>query len=60
MADPLIASGQAQNKMPNDVSLHLGSAGFDGISTGSQVRVRPDPVVNRVRVAGQQLAIGTQ
>jgi len=44
----------------NDVSLYFGSAGFDGIAAGSQVGVRPDPVVDGARVAGQQLAVGTQ
>src|ERR1700675_1475428 len=52
IAYPLVASGQAQNEMSNDVSLHFGSAGFDGISAGSQVRIRPNPAVDRARVAG--------
>src|SRR5580693_6923911 len=50
MACPLIASGQAQNEMSNDVSLHLGSARFDRISARSQVGIRPDSVVDRARV----------
>src|SRR5580700_9415765 len=60
MAYPLIASGQAQNEMSNDVSLYLGSAGFDSIPTGSQVPIRPNPVVDRPRVASQQLAVRTK
>ena len=46
--------------MPDDVSLYLGSAGFDGIPASSQVGVRPHPVVDSARIAGQQLAIRTQ
>src|SRR5258708_38274580 len=46
--------------MSNDVSLYLGSAGFDGISTGTQVRIRPNPVVDRPRVASQQLPVRTK
>src|ERR1700686_435437 len=46
--------------MSNDVSLHFGSAGFDGISARSQVGVRPDPVVDSTRVAPKQLAVRTQ
>jgi len=46
--------------MSNDVSLYFGSAGFDRISTGSQVGIRPDPVVDRARIAGHQLAVGAE
>src|SRR5580704_9427501 len=54
---PLVASGQAENEMPNNVSLHLGGAGLDCISAGAQVGVRPEPFVDCVRIAGKQLAV---
>src|ERR1700735_5136506 len=57
---PLVASGQSKNKMPNDVALHLGGAGFDSISTRAQVGVRPNPILDSVRIAGQQLTVGTE
>ena len=43
--------------MSNDVSLHLGRAGFDRISPSAQVRIRPDSLVDRVCVARQQLSV---
>src|ERR1700751_6071187 len=46
--------------MPNDVSLHLGGAGFDRISPRAQVCVRPDSLVDRMRVTPQQLSVRTE
>src|SRR3984957_5039448 len=46
--------------MADDVALHLGSAGFDGIASRAQVGVGPHAVVNRARIAGQQLAVRSQ
>src|SRR5271168_5019422 len=57
---PLVASGQPENEVPDDVPLHLGRAGLDGVSTSSQVSVRPHPFVDRVRIACQQLAVGAE
>src|ERR1700734_91211 len=57
---PLVASGQPENKMPNDVPLHLGGAGFDRISARAQVGVGPNPFFNSVRIAAEQLAIGAE
>src|ERR1700730_580309 len=53
----LITSGQAENKMADDVALHFGSAGFDGIAARAQVGVGPHAIVNRVRITAKQLAI---
>src|ERR1700733_9930379 len=53
----LITSGQAENKVADDVSLHFGSTGFDGIAARAQIRVRPHAIVNGTRVASQQLAV---
>src|ERR1700719_5132993 len=46
--------------MPNDVSLHLGCAGFDRISPRAQVCIRPDSLVDRMRVTRQQLSVRTE
>src|SRR5271168_2273417 len=46
--------------MPNDVALHLGGAGFDGISAGAQVGVGPNAFVDSAGVAGQELAVRTE
>src|ERR1700730_2070892 len=46
--------------MPNNVALHLGGAGFDGISASAQVSVGPNSFVDGVRVAAQELAVGTE
>src|SRR5271169_5094802 len=57
---PLVASGQAENKMSDDVALHLGRACFDGISAGAQVGIGPHAIVNGARVAGEKLAVRTK
>ena len=49
----LVASGQAENKMSDDVALHFGSAGFDGIAARAQVGVGPHAVVDGARIAGE-------
>src|SRR5208282_4492619 len=59
-ASGLVASGQAQNEMADDVALHFGSACFDGVSAGSQVGVGPEPLIDGVRIACHELAVGTQ
>src|SRR5271168_4547786 len=46
--------------MPNYVSLHLGGAGFNCISSSPQVSVGPNSLVNGVGVAAQQLTIRTE
>ena len=46
--------------MPNDVSLHFGSSGFDGVSTRAQVGVRPNSFFDSAWVAGHQLAVGAE
>src|ERR1039458_679495 len=56
----LVASGQAENKMANDVPLHLGGAGFDGISASAQVGVGPNPFIDRARVPAEELAVGAE
>src|SRR5277367_4393969 len=56
----LVASGQAKNEMPNDVALHFGGAGFDGVAASAQVGVGPEAVVDGVRVAAEKLAIGAE
>ncbi len=43
--------------MPNDVALHFGRAGFDGVAASAQVGVGPEAVVDGMRVAAQKLAI---
>src|SRR5580693_5885984 len=55
----LVASGQAQNEMANNVALHFRGAGFDGIATSAQVSVRPDALVDGVRIAAHELPVGT-
>src|SRR5580658_11006112 len=56
----LITSGQAENKMADDVALHFRSTGFDGIAARAQVGVGPHAVVNGARVAGEELAVGAE
>src|SRR5580704_10902422 len=46
--------------MPDDVALHLARTGLDSISSSAQVGVRPQPFVDRVPIACQQLAVGTE
>ena len=43
--------------MPNDVALDFRGTSFDGISARSQVTVRPNPFINGVSVAPEQLAV---
>src|SRR5271167_807249 len=57
---PLVASGQAENKMSDDVALHLGGACFDGVSAGAQVGVGPLPFVDGVRITCRELTVGTE
>src|SRR5580658_1617553 len=43
--------------MSDDVALHFGSTGFDGIAARAQVSVGPHAIVNGARIAAQQLAV---
>src|SRR5215831_18260578 len=46
--------------MADDVALHFGGSGFDGVSARAKVAVRPDAIVDGVGIAGKQLAVGAQ
>lgn len=46
--------------MPNDVALHFGRAGFDGVAASAQVGVGPEALVDGVRVTAEKLAIGAE
>jgi hypothetical protein len=55
-----VASGQTQNEMPDDVALHFGSAGLDGVAAGAQVAVGPCSVIDGVWIVAEQLSIGAE
>src|SRR5580704_7566029 len=53
----LVASGQTENEMADDVALHLGGPGFDSIPASAEISVGPKPFVDGVRVAAEELAV---
>src|SRR5580704_16297548 len=57
---PLVASGQSENEMSNDVPLHFGGPCLDSVSARAQVAIRPNPFIDGTRVAAQQLTVGTE
>src|SRR5580698_3562762 len=56
----LVASGQAENEMPDDVALHFAGAGFDGVSAGAEISVGPQPFVDGMRVSAEELTVGAE
>src|ERR1700722_862057 len=52
-----IASGQAQNEVADDVALHFGSAGLDGVAASAQVTIGPGAVIHGVRIVAEKLAV---
>src|SRR5205085_1256821 len=53
----LVASGEPENKMSNDVALNFRGARFDGVAARTEVTVGPEALVNGARVTREKLTI---
>ena len=53
----LVAPGEAEDEVADDVALDFGGTGFDGVAAGAQVRIGPEAVVDGVGIVGQKLTI---